>query len=463
MKTCFKCGSSSKDDRSIVLFNVPSSISNPVWHYEFLKRLAVENLQQLNIKVEDIRVCDKHFKTEDLEMNHNHLVLKENALPLKEECEQFEVSPEIVYMDGTEEIEDGESRELAQLAPVVQYEYVANQEVQASPVPGIPVITAPQLISIMQEDGTVIEPVMPFFLSQSPMFTVLNGSNENGETIILQIENQEEEDAKVKVEVVEPLEESQTTAGETDGNEKISEGVVTAVSSWEHCEPKQNNMENVYVCEICEKSYCCVNCLKSHYEAMHIAKTQGTRYKCKFTSMQKSLYCPVCEVCFENSKDTLDHYLTHSVACDVCGSGFDRQKLLVEHMIMVHNKVNCYESYECEFCKAIYQYHWNLTKHYQVYHKMILCYICKSRFPTVTDLQEHQRTHVQKINILPYACSKCNKAFPQISDIAVHIRREHSSRKSSLNSDNYIGHTASGGKSKTTVDSMIKKKRIKVK
>nr|CAI5861778.1 unnamed protein product [Callosobruchus analis] len=390
-------------------------------------------------------------------MNENSLVLKENALPLEEVCEEFEIKPEVIYMNNTEEVEeDGETHELAQLTPVVKYEYVENQEMQASSLPG------PQLISIMQEDGTVTEPVMPFFLSSSPMFTVLNGSNSNGETIILQIENQEE-DVEVKDEVTESLEESQTISGGIDDDKQISEEVMTVVRNWDPCKPKKNDVEDVFVCEICEKSYCCVNCLKSHYEAMHVANTTFTRYKCKWTSMQKSLYCPVCEMCFENRTDTLDHYLTHSVACEVCGSGFDRQQLLVEHMFTIHKKVNCYESYECVFCRATYQYHWNLTKHYQVYHKMILCYICKSRYPSAIDLQEHLRTHLRKINVLPYACSKCNKAFPQISDIAVHIRREHSSRKSSIESENYIGHTV-GGKSKAIDDNVVtKKKRIKVK
>nr|CAH7733004.1 unnamed protein product [Callosobruchus chinensis] len=460
MSSCFKCGSSSKDDRSIILFSVPPKIRNPAWHFAFLKHLGLEDL---HLNIEDIRVCDRHFRTEDLKMNENNLVLKENALPLEEVCEQFEIKPEVIYMNNTEEIEeDGETHELAPLAPVVKYEYVGNQEMQASSLQGNPLITGHQLISIMQEDGTVVEPVMPFFLSSSPMFTVVNGSNEHGETIILQIENQEE-DVEVKDEVIESLEESKTAAGAIDENKQIPEEVVTVVRSWDLCEPKKNDVEDVFVCEICEKSYCCVNCLKSHYEAMHVTNTTFTRYKCKWTSMQKGLYCPVCEMCFENRNDTLDHYLTHSVACEVCGSGFDRQQLLVEHMFTIHKKVNCYESYECVFCKATYQYHWNLTKHYQVYHKMIMCYICKSRYPSATDLQEHLRTHLRKINVLPYACSKCNKAFPQISDIAVHIRRDHSASKSPVESENYVGHTV-GGKSKSTDDSVVtKKKRIKVK
>lgn len=121
----------------------------------------------------------------------------------------------------------------------------------------------------------------------------------------------------------------------------------------------------------------------------------------------------------------MDHYITHSVGCDICGSGFDRHSYLTEHYKTAHNKGDYNALYECELCKMPYQYPTTLTKHYRTFHKMTLCYVCKARFVTVGELQKHEATHQEKLNVLPFACSKCNKAFPKISDIAVHIRRDH--------------------------------------
>lgn len=56
---------------------------------------------------------------------------------------------------------------------------------------------------------------------------------------------------------------------------------------------------------------------------------------------------------------------------------------------------------------------------------MNLCITCKVRFKTVQELHEHEKIHIQKFDILPYACSRCDMAFPKISDITVHIRAVH--------------------------------------
>lgn len=56
---------------------------------------------------------------------------------------------------------------------------------------------------------------------------------------------------------------------------------------------------------------------------------------------------------------------------------------------------------------------------------MNLCVHCKIRFKTVQELHRHEQTHVPKLNVLPYACSRCDQAFAKIPDITVHIRTMH--------------------------------------
>lgn len=55
-----------------------------------------------------------------------------------------------------------------------------------------------------------------------------------------------------------------------------------------------------YSCDICNYSYGCMNCLKSHYETMHVTNSNVVHYKCKYTqNYSKGLVCPVCHLMFE--------------------------------------------------------------------------------------------------------------------------------------------------------------------
>lgn len=123
----------------------------------------------------------------------------------------------------------------------------------------------------------------------------------------------------------------------------------------------------MYTCEICQSSYGCINCLRSHYKTMHISSKQVMRYKCERSpNISKYFFCPVCQLCFEDKGTTMNHYLTHSVVCSVCGSGFDRQTYLADHMKSAHNRNDAETSFECVLCTLVYQYAVNLTKHYRV-------------------------------------------------------------------------------------------------
>lgn len=67
----------------------------------------------------------------------------------------------------------------------------------------------------------------------------------------------------------------------------------------------------------------------------------------------------------------------------------------------------------------------NICYLFQIYHKMNLCINCKIRFRTVQELYEHEKIHLPKLDVLPFACSRCDMAFSKISDITVHIRAVH--------------------------------------
>ncbi|XP_056642111.1 PR domain zinc finger protein 5-like [Diorhabda sublineata] len=262
-----------------------------------------------------------------------------------------------------------------------------------------------------EDNSTLIQPLMPFYLTTSDITEMDDNEDKNEiETIILQVDK-EDEDSEVKRDLM----------SEEERDWRLQ---------FLLCSPKKDSALDKFTCDVCSQSYGCFNCLKSHYETMHLGYNYVSQYRCKnskFTT--KGLCCPVCELFFENRNDMIDHYITHAVACDICGSGFDRQKHLTEHRRKVHNKGDFDVLYDCEICRVSHQYPSGLTKHYQKVHKLILCIECKSNFTSVEDLQEHENTHRQKIDVLPYACSKCDRAFAQISEIAVHIRMDHTRKR----------------------------------
>lgn len=87
----------------------------------------------------------------------------------------------------------------------------------------------------------------------------------------------------------------------------------------------------------------------------------------------------------------------------------------------------------CDLCEQWFKQLQDLSDHYQEYHDMILCIVCFKRFSNVPDLIKHHGTHkiilTEDKHILPYACSKCNQGFAEISDLSTHLVRDHPNRK----------------------------------
>ncbi|KAJ8977415.1 hypothetical protein NQ317_000217 [Molorchus minor] len=419
VKSCRKCGKSNKKNKDVTLFSIPVCDQNPKWQMDLAKCLGVKEFSE-----KEVHLCSSHFKPEDIEMQECMWLLKENALPTENDADpakEMVVKQEVVYLkcenddDNSNSDCDG-SKELAPLEPLVEYVYgegevnVSEVKVEETDDDSVRNVVQceygvddaeSQIISVVSAEGDEgMDPIMPFFLTSSPMFTILNENNEVGETIIVQIENSDENGSPAPEQI--PNSQHYTEVG------KDSEIVI-----------------DEYTCDICNNSYDCLNCLKSHYESLHIFSTP-IRYICTHSHhISKNLVCPVCDLTFATRTETLDHYITHSVACDICGSGFDRYKHLADHYKQAHPKSGLERTYECDLCKTAYQNAAGLGKHYQIFHKMVLCHVCKKRFHTVHELQEHEEVHREKLDVLPFACSKCDKAFPRISDIAIHIRMDH--------------------------------------
>lgn len=198
------------------------------------------------------------------------------------------------------------------------------------------------------------------------------------------------------------------------------------------CQPLNDEALNRYPCKTCGIVVGCIFCLKSHYESIHL-NLGIIQYKCDQTSYLKNYIeiCHKCNLVCESKEEMFDHRKIHFVSCDVCDMSFDSALFLSNHCKTAHEKFEVIIS--CDLCEHWFKQLQDLSEHYESYHEMILCIVCFKRFATTAEMEEHHGTHkiVMKHTaaVLPYACSKCNEAFAEISDLSTHLTKKHPKRK----------------------------------
>ncbi|KAF7273331.1 uncharacterized protein LOC143203954 [Rhynchophorus ferrugineus] len=219
--------------------------------------------------------------------------------------------------------------------------------------------------------------------------------------------------------------------------ENILEGIPNEILVYT-CQPVDNNELNRYPCKACNSVVGCIFCLKSHYESIHL-NLGIIQYKCEQTTYLKNYteICHKCNLVCESKDEMIEHRKIHFVTCDVCDMSFDSALFLSNHCKTAHEKFEVIIS--CDLCDQWFKQLNLLSDHYESFHEMILCIVCFKRFSSRDELEQHHNTHSIVLrntgSLLPYACSKCNQAFAEISDLSAHLSREHSKRKTeSVNS-----------------------------
>lgn len=104
------------------------------------------------------------------------------------------MKPELIYLNSeTIEYEDEvENQSLTPLEPVVvyqdqeEYEYAiqgnVETEIMEDDTDGQKIVfgSEEQVFNVVSSDGHYVQPMMPFYLSDSPVFTIMNENNEVG-------------------------------------------------------------------------------------------------------------------------------------------------------------------------------------------------------------------------------------------------------------------------------------------
>ncbi|CAG9770975.1 unnamed protein product [Ceutorhynchus assimilis] len=202
------------------------------------------------------------------------------------------------------------------------------------------------------------------------------------------------------------------------------------------CQPEHNdNPMDKFVCIKCNLITGCIFCLKSHYESIHL-NLGLVQYRCHQITYLRNYteICHKCNLVCESKEEMIEHRQIHFVVCDICNMSFDSALYFSNHCKATHKTYEV--AISCDLCESWFKVLENLSDHYQNIHEMILCIVCYKRFSNVEELVLHHQSHKITLKsppkpVLPYACSKCNQAFAEISELSSHLVKAHPTKKES--------------------------------
>jgi len=145
---------------------------------------------------------------------------------------------------------------------------------------------------------------------------------------------------------------------------------------------------------------------------------------------EKSLACPTCGVLFANRTKYLDHMSRQNEAayehfqCSHCLKRYASERLLRDHM---RHHINYLK---CGLCDMTCPNTSSLKYHMHYRHsdaRQHACSVCEQKFKSVTDLNRHEETHLEK----NYICGVqgCDFSCKTSRSLQSHMQTQHSKKK----------------------------------
>ncbi|PNF39054.1 hypothetical protein B7P43_G04856 [Cryptotermes secundus] len=221
------------------------------------------------------------------------------------------------------------------------------------------------------------------------------------------LETEEPNDARLRGEVLPPLQVKFSANGPRGRRSRIKYKVISSESDYISSMGEGND----YPRKVVDK-----NDPRSRLHYVKYLKRDGKTLK--------MWECGICAKEFRHQYTLMRHLPTHTdernFKCETCGKAFRQMSTLSQHRA-IHSDAR---PYVCELCKKTFNRVSTLISHRKTHseHKPHKCQVCGKGFHQKGNLRNHIFTHT---NERPYKCELCGKGFNQMSNLMCHKAHTH--------------------------------------
>lgn len=180
-----------------------------------------------------------------------------------------------------------------------------------------------------------------------------------------------------------------------------------------------NNNEEEEEVDVGEDFYNCPTCSKRFPSNISLQEHQ------KLHEIDRPFKCLVCGKGFAKKRYLTQHQQIHDerpYQCELCSNSFKTQQSFLSH----RKTHDAHHKYHCSVCDKSYRTPYDLSRHEQKHPELQTfsvvsgdhrCDMCYKSFSLLSQLRQHQETHVGQV---VYECTECDKAFAFL-----HLLEEH--------------------------------------